>query len=156
MQRDKEPDHMFKGTGRAYTPIAEMPIEMHICFRIKLARQLKNRSRPWLAKRIGVSMSQLRNIEQALHRCPAGRLYQIASALRMPISFFYEEASTVLTDGLTPSEIRNLNQVDKEMLYTGRLLMDLKDPLLRKAIRRFIKNVTPYRRRRKIPYQEGA
>lgn len=135
---------------RSKEPLADKPVELHVCFRIKLARQMKNRSRPWLSQRIGISDRQLRNIEQGIHRCGAGRLYQIAAALRVPLSFFYEDVQTVLGDDLSPSEISKLNAVDREMFHTARLLMDLKDPMWRTAIRRLVKNVTPYKQRRRM------
>ena len=47
-------------------------------------------SQQQLAEMIGVTYQQAHKYEHGLNRISAGRLYEIAQALRVPVSWFYE------------------------------------------------------------------
>jgi transcriptional regulator with XRE-family HTH domain len=47
-------------------------------------------SQQQLAQMIGVAYQQAHKYERGLNRISAGRLYQIAAVLRVPISWFFE------------------------------------------------------------------
>jgi transcriptional regulator with XRE-family HTH domain len=66
-------------------------IDRHVGKRIRAARILANLSLDDLGQRIGVSYQQVQKYENGTNRVGAGRLHQIATALRQPLHYFYAE-----------------------------------------------------------------
>jgi transcriptional regulator with XRE-family HTH domain len=66
------------------------PDDLHINLRIRLRRLELALPLAHLAAHLGVSTQQMINYESGRHRISAGRLYQIAFALRTPVEWFYE------------------------------------------------------------------
>ena len=66
-------------------------IDKHVGTRIRIRRNLLGLSTVDLAKAIGVTYQQANKYEVGKNRISAGRLYQIAKALDVPVEFFFEE-----------------------------------------------------------------
>jgi transcriptional regulator with XRE-family HTH domain len=64
--------------------------ELYIGARLVAARQLRNLSQATLAEKLGVTTEQVQKYEQGLTQLTAGRLYDVARALGIDVSFFYE------------------------------------------------------------------
>ena len=64
--------------------------ELHIGRRVFAARRLRAVSQESLAHKLGVTREQVQEYEQGKHLLTAGRLYDIARALQVSVSFFYE------------------------------------------------------------------
>ncbi len=64
--------------------------DRHVGARIRERRVMLGFSQQQLAELIGVTYQQAHKYEHGLNRISAGRLYEIAQALRVPISWFYE------------------------------------------------------------------
>ncbi len=64
--------------------------DRHVGSRIRERRVMLGFSQQQLAELIGVTYQQAHKYEHGLNRISAGRLYEIAQALRVPISWFYE------------------------------------------------------------------
>jgi transcriptional regulator with XRE-family HTH domain len=73
-----------QSTARARTA------DRHVGSRIRERRVMLGFSQQQLAELIGVTYQQAHKYEHGLNRISAGRLYEIAQALRVPISWFYE------------------------------------------------------------------
>lgn len=56
----------------------------------RLYLKLKQRD---LADKIGVSIQQIHKYEKGIDRITAGRLYEIAKILSVPLDFFYQDAN---------------------------------------------------------------
>ena len=63
---------------------------MHIGRRIRERRLMLGLSQQQLAAMIGVTYQQAHKYETGLNRVSAGRLFRIAEALQVPVSWFYE------------------------------------------------------------------
>jgi len=68
--------------------------DRHVGNRIRERRVMLGFSQQQLAELIGVTYQQAHKYEHGLNRISAGRLYEIAQALRVPISWFYEGLDT--------------------------------------------------------------
>ena len=64
--------------------------DKHVGARIRERRTMLGLSQQQLAKMIGVTYQQAHKYERGLNRISAGRLYDIAQVLGVPISWFFE------------------------------------------------------------------
>lgn len=62
--------------------------------RIRLRRVEQKISQADLGEKLGVSFQQVQKYEKGVNRVGAARLQQIASALSVPITFFYDSDNT--------------------------------------------------------------
>ena len=59
--------------------------------RIRQARRDAKLTQEQLGKLIGITFQQVQKYEKGVNRVSAGTLYEIAQALRLPISWFFDE-----------------------------------------------------------------
>ncbi|MBD0272531.1 MAG: helix-turn-helix transcriptional regulator [Acetobacteraceae bacterium] len=64
--------------------------DRHVGARIRERRVMMGLSQQQLAKMIGVTYQQAHKYERGLNRISAGRLFEIAQVLDVPVSFFFE------------------------------------------------------------------
>jgi transcriptional regulator with XRE-family HTH domain len=86
-QEDAEPDAV-ESPGKP-SPRANNA-DRHVGARIRERRIMLGLSQQQLALMIGVTYQQAHKYERGLNRISAGRLYDIASVLSVPISWFFE------------------------------------------------------------------
>jgi transcriptional regulator with XRE-family HTH domain len=60
--------------------------------RIRLRRMLIGMSQERLGELLGLTFQQIQKYEKGINRIAAGRLYDVAGILRVPVSFFFEDA----------------------------------------------------------------
>lgn len=95
--------------------------DRHVGARIRERRVMLGLSQQQLAQMIGVTYQQAHKYERGLNRISAGRLYEIAQVLSVPVSWFFEGLES---DGpsaeLTPRQrmclelARNFAAIDNE------------------------------------------
>lgn len=71
--------------------------DRHVGSRIRERRVMLGLSQQQLAQMIGVTYQQAHKYERGLNRISAGRLYDIAQVLNVPISWFFEEMAAAVT-----------------------------------------------------------
>lgn len=76
-------------------------IDAHVGKRIRLRRTLLGLSQEKLGEALGVTFQQIQKYERGTNRVGASRLYDIATALDVPISFFFDDMITPRKDGMT-------------------------------------------------------
>jgi transcriptional regulator with XRE-family HTH domain len=79
---------------RDSTPKAAGAIDRHVGNRIRLRRLQLEMSQETLADAIGITFQQVQKYEKGTNRVSVGRLYQIATALEVPLSYFYPEVTS--------------------------------------------------------------
>ena len=95
--------------------------DRHVGARIRERRVMLGLSQQQLAKMIGVTYQQAHKYERGVNRISAGRLYEIAVVLGVPIAWFFDG----LEDGGEPQEVsprqrmclelaRNFAMIDNE------------------------------------------
>jgi transcriptional regulator with XRE-family HTH domain len=88
-------------------------IDLHVGKRLRRRRRLLGLTQQQVGAAIGIRFQQVQKYECAANRVTAGRLYQIAAALHVPATYFFEglpdptAAGTAgaATDDLIPSDV---------------------------------------------------
>jgi transcriptional regulator with XRE-family HTH domain len=75
--------------------------DAHIGRRIRERRLMLGLSQQQLAQAIGVTYQQAHKYETGVNRVTAGRLYRIAEALEVPVSWFFEGLGAARPPALT-------------------------------------------------------
>lgn len=66
------------------------PVDRHVGIRIGQRRQEVGLSRRALGELVGIGLKQVNKYETAVNRVSAGRLFDIATALGVPPTYFFE------------------------------------------------------------------
>ena len=66
------------------------PVDRHVGMRVRLRRTLLGLSQEKLAGALGLTFQQVQKYERGANRVSASKLYEMARALGVPISFFFE------------------------------------------------------------------
>ncbi|GAA3678227.1 MULTISPECIES: helix-turn-helix domain-containing protein [Acetobacter] len=78
-------------------------IDAHVGKRIRLRRTLLGLSQEKLGEALGVTFQQIQKYERGTNRVGASRLYDIATALDVPISFFFDDMASPPIPGMPPT-----------------------------------------------------
>lgn len=92
------------------------PVDVHVGKRIRHRRWLVGMTQQQLAERVGIKFQQIQKYETGANRVSASRLWDIADALDVPVSFFFEgldsDAAAKESGGDIPADLMG----DKEAL----------------------------------------
>ena len=66
------------------------PVDVHVGKRIRHRRWLVGMTQQQLADAVGIKFQQIQKYETGMNRVSASRLWDIASTLDVPVSFFFE------------------------------------------------------------------
>ena len=117
---DEEQEERVPRSGPRPTARAS-DADRHVGNRIRERRVTMGLSQQQLAQLIGVTYQQAHKYERGLNRISAGRLYDIAQVLNVPISWFFEGlASSSTTVEMSPRQrmslelARNFAAIDNE------------------------------------------
>jgi transcriptional regulator with XRE-family HTH domain len=105
-----------KSSGRMASKGWPNPIDVHVGKRIRLRRALLGKSQIALAEAIGLTFQQVQKYECAANRVSSSRLMDIANALGVEASWFFQEMSSEL-EKQTPAMLlteKKLPPVDQE------------------------------------------
>lgn len=91
-------------------------VDVHVGKRIRHRRWMIGMTQQQLAERVGIKFQQIQKYETGMNRVSASRLWDIANAVDVPISFFFEGLTAQAA--LTPGEVDLL--ADKEALQLVR------------------------------------
>jgi transcriptional regulator with XRE-family HTH domain len=91
------------------------PVDVHVGKRIRHRRWVSGTTQQQLADQVGIKFQQIQKYETGMNRVSASRLWDIAHALGVEVSFFFEGLDSALleSDGSgMPSDVLS----DKEAL----------------------------------------
>jgi transcriptional regulator with XRE-family HTH domain len=66
------------------------PVDVHVGKRVRHRRWLVGMTQQQLAEKVGIKFQQIQKYETGANRISASRLWDIADALEVPVSFFFE------------------------------------------------------------------
>ncbi|KJS45900.1 MAG: XRE family transcriptional regulator [Rhodospirillaceae bacterium BRH_c57] len=95
-------------------------IDRHVGVKIRERRVMLGLSQQQMADMIGVTYQQAHKYERGINRISAGRLYEIAQVLTVPIGFFFDGAESGRASELNPRQrmclevARNFAQIQNE------------------------------------------
>ncbi len=123
------------------------PIDAQVGNRVRLRRMLVGMSQEKLGEMLGLTFQQVQKYEKGVNRIGAGRLYQVANILGVPISYFYEDVSEQEPEGDAPANDYATPPV-MEFLSSGEGLqlalafMRIREPKVRKRVLDLVKSLT--------------
>lgn len=94
--------------------------DRHVGLRIRERRIMLGLSQQQMADMIGVTYQQAHKYERGINRISAGRLYEIAQVLNVPVSYFYEGLADGGTQDMSSRQrmclelARNFAQIQNE------------------------------------------
>ncbi|MBB99408.1 MAG: transcriptional regulator [Rhodobacteraceae bacterium] len=71
---------------------APNPIDVHVGSRVRLRRMMLGMSQEKLGEALGITFQQIQKYEKGTNRIGASRLQHIATVLKVPVAFFFEDA----------------------------------------------------------------
>ena len=74
-------------------PLGNRQIDLHIGLRLRQRRMALGITQANLAKAVGLTFQQIQKYESGANQLVSSRLYELASVLRVPVSFFFEGLS---------------------------------------------------------------
>jgi transcriptional regulator with XRE-family HTH domain len=94
------------------------PVDAHVGKRVRHRRWLIGMTQQQLAERVGIKFQQIQKYETGANRVSASRLWDIADALEVPVSFFFEgiEEAQVAAAAQAHSKVPADLMGDKEAL----------------------------------------
>jgi transcriptional regulator with XRE-family HTH domain len=92
------------------------PVDVHVGKRVRHRRWLVGMTQQQLAEKVGIKFQQIQKYETGANRVSASRLWDIADALDVPVSFFFEgiEETDKVDDGRSKVPVDLMG--DKEAL----------------------------------------
>jgi transcriptional regulator with XRE-family HTH domain len=66
------------------------PVDVHVGKRVRHRRWMVGMTQQQLAEMVGIKFQQIQKYETGMNRVSASRLWDIAEALDVPVSFFFE------------------------------------------------------------------
>ena len=110
------------------------PVDKLIGTRIRLQRTAIGMSQEKLGDILGITFQQIQKYEKGTNRVGAARLQAIADALGVPVSFFFEQRSSVGdTPEGAPYGIQDL-LTSKEGIELARAFLKIENPAMRRAL----------------------
>jgi transcriptional regulator with XRE-family HTH domain len=103
-----------RSTGRT------QDIDRHVGARVRERRIMLGLTQQQLADLIGVTYQQAHKYERGINRVSAGRLYEIAQVLSVPVGYFFDGLQEESTRAVSPRErmclelARNFAQIQNE------------------------------------------
>jgi transcriptional regulator with XRE-family HTH domain len=139
-----------KSSGRMASKGYPNPIDVHVGSRIRFRRTLLGISQTILAEAIGLTFQQVQKYEKGNNRVSSSRLVDLASALDVSVSYFFEEMSATV-QGQTPAMLMDAKKLKiederdimmrRETLELMRAYYRIPDPAVRKRLADMVKAV---------------
>lgn len=95
-------------------------IDRHVGMKIRERRVMLGLSQQQMADMIGVTYQQAHKYERGINRISAGRLFEIAQALSVPVTYFFDGLHSSGADDLNPRQrmclelARNFSLINNE------------------------------------------
>ena len=115
------------------------PVDANVGHRVRLRRMLVGMSQERLGDLLGLTFQQVQKYEKGVNRIGAGRLFEVAGILGVPVSFFYEDLDGIpsamagFAEGAEPPPVMEFVS-SGEGLQLSLAFMRVKDPKVRRKI----------------------
>lgn len=143
-----------KTSGRMASQGFYNPIDVHVGRRIRLRRSLLGLSQSEVANAMGLTFQQVQKYERGANRVSSSRLFDIARILDVPISYFYAEMSTQVSQQSPaslmevptaklplPDDLERDPMARRETLELVRAYYKIKCPDTRKYLAKMVKSI---------------
>ena len=118
------------------------PIDIQVGNRVRIRRMLIGMSQERLGGLLGLTFQQVQKYEKGVNRIGAGRLFEVARILNVPVDFFYEGVNDANqganeTDGAPVMDFVSSG----EGLQLSLAFMKIKDAKVRKRVLDLVKSL---------------
>jgi transcriptional regulator with XRE-family HTH domain len=122
------------------------PIDIQVGNRVRIRRMLIGMSQERLGDLLGLTFQQVQKYEKGVNRIGAGRLFEVARILNVPVDFFYEGVAAQLAGQPGMSEPEGAPPVMEfvssgEGLQLSLAFMKIKDARVRKRVLDLVKSL---------------
>lgn len=114
-------------------------IDEHIGARIRSRRRALDLTQDDLAGRIGVTAQQIHKYESGVNRVAASKLFEIATAMAMPVSAFFAGLPEPAPEEDESTRLRNRLLVDKDVLELAKRFDEIEEGALRRTVLRMVR-----------------
>jgi transcriptional regulator with XRE-family HTH domain len=122
------------------------PIDIHVGSRVRLRRMMLGMSQERLGDSLGITFQQIQKYEKGTNRVGASRLQHIATVLKVPVSFFFEDAPGTPDGTAGFAEQPHSYVVDflssSEGLALNRAFVRIKDSKIRRRVVDLVQSLT--------------
>jgi len=122
------------------------PIDAQVGNRVRIRRMLIGMSQEKLGDYLGLTFQQVQKYEKGVNRIGAGRLFEVAQILGVPIDFFYEGVSGQLEARGFSDQENSLPVMEfvssGEGLQLSLAFMKIKDAKVRKRVLDLVKSLS--------------
>jgi transcriptional regulator with XRE-family HTH domain len=121
------------------------PVDVQVGNRVRIRRMLIGMSQERLGDMLGLTFQQVQKYEKGVNRIGAGRLFEVARILNVPIDFFYEGLNAANqpgmgeTDTAAPPVMEFISS--GEGLQLSLAFMKIKDTKVRKRVLDLVKSL---------------
>ncbi len=118
------------------------PIDIQVGNRVRIRRMLIGMSQERLGDLLGLTFQQVQKYEKGVNRIGAGRLFEVARILNVPVDFFYDgvaEASGVNISEAAPPVMEFVSS--GEGLQLALAFMKIRDAKVRKRVLDLVKSL---------------
>lgn len=116
------------------------PIDVQVGNRVRIRRMLIGMSQERLGDLLGLTFQQVQKYEKGVNRIGAGRLYEVARILNVPIDFFYEGVAASGPDSEAAPPVMEFVS-SGEGLHLALAFMKIKEPRVRKRVLDLVKSL---------------
>ena len=92
------------------------PVDVHVGKRVRHRRWLVGMTQQQLAQKVGIKFQQIQKYETGANRISASRLWDIADALDVPVSFFFEGIEADSTESAEVAKAEKTENVPADIL----------------------------------------
>jgi transcriptional regulator with XRE-family HTH domain len=122
------------------------PVDAHVGHRVRLRRMLVGMSQERLGELLGLTFQQVQKYEKGVNRIGAGRLYELAGILGVPVSFFYEDLAQPANGSPQQGPANEPPPVMEfvssgEGLHLSLAFMKIQDPKIRRKILELVRSL---------------
>ena len=120
------------------------PIDVQVGNRVRIRRMLIGMSQERLGDLLGLTFQQVQKYEKGVNRIGAGRLFEVARILNVPVDFFYEGLSAAPGQpGAAESDSAPVMEFvsSGEGLQLSLAFMKIKDAKVRKRVLDLVKSL---------------
>jgi transcriptional regulator with XRE-family HTH domain len=119
-EADSDSGSPYRAAAARRSPGRTPDIDRHVGARVRERRIMLGLTQQQLADLIGVTYQQAHKYERGINRVSAGRLYEIAQVLSVPVGYFFDGLERQDTRAISPRErmclelARNFAQIPNE------------------------------------------
>jgi transcriptional regulator with XRE-family HTH domain len=118
------------------------PIDIQVGNRVRIRRMLIGMSQERLGDLLGLTFQQVQKYEKGVNRIGAGRLFEVARILNVPVDFFYEGLNALTEGGLGDGAPPVMEFISSgEGLQLSLAFMKIKDAKVRKRVLDLVKSL---------------